>query len=374
VKLSWHFQQLTPWAAALVNAEYVKVMDPPEENLFPESKVIGRFTLQGDGDQIEDSLWRKGKDGADEYFALLQQRYEKRPWVHAWEAVNEPHPRTQQEIQTFVAFTLRWVELMKGRGYKTVGLSLAEGWPEMDVAKHYQDCLTELDYVGLHEYGAPTMQSGASWHCLRYRRTVEQWEDVVAVIPPLLITECGIDGGAASPPQPRKGWKTFATEEQYWQQLLWYDSELQKDAYVKAAFIFTSGPFPDWNDFDFNEALSRRLHDAIAAVVVPPGYESHYVLMAQNVPDSWRRALEKYFDRYKVTNGQSHDDAMIVHGARHHISLVGSPDCQYGVSQELEDHITSTAPEILIDRMVASTAEELKQVADWRVDTGRRFG
>lgn len=374
MKLSWHFQQLTPWAKTLVNAEFVKVMDPPEENPFPNSKVIGRFTLQGNGDQAEDKLWRKGRAGADEYFGLLRQRYEKRPWVHAWEAVNEPHPRTQQEIETFVAFTLRWAELMKDHNYRTVGLSLAEGWPEMDVAKHYKDCLPQLDYVALHEYGAPTMQSGASWHCLRYRRTMEEWRAVASVIPPLLITECGIDGGAASPPKPRKGWKTFASEEQYWQQLLWYDSELEKDPYVKAAFIFTSGPFPDWNDFDYGETLSHRLHDALAAVVVPPGYESHYVLMAHNVPHSWRQALERYFDRYKVTNGQSHDDAMIVHGARHHITLVGSADCQYGISQELEDHIKATAPAILIDRMAASAADELQLVADERVASGRRFG
>ena len=60
MKLSWHFQNLTPWAQNLVNAEYVKVMDPPEENPFPASKVIGRLTLSGNGDQVEDMLWRRG--------------------------------------------------------------------------------------------------------------------------------------------------------------------------------------------------------------------------------------------------------------------------------------------------------------------------
>jgi hypothetical protein len=264
---------------------------------------------------------------------------------------------------------------MKQHNYKSVGLCLAEGWPEPEVAKHYADCLPHLDYVALHEYGAPKMQSGSPHHCLRYRRTYAEWKQASSVVPPLLITECGIDGGAATPPQPRKGWKTFASEEEYWQQLVWYDGKLKEDDFVKAAFIFTSGPDQDWRDFDFDESLSRRLHEAIeAAVPTPPLYESHYVLMFGNVPHSWRRALEHYFDRFKVTNGQSHDDAMRVHGARHHITLVGSPDNQYAVSQEVEDYIRAHGPEIEIDRMMATKAEELKQVADERVSSGRRFG
>jgi len=372
VKLSWHFQNLTPWAEELVNAEYVKVMDPPEENPFPDRKVIGRCFI---GDDVENELWRKGEAGAEQYFALVRNKYETRPWVHAWEGVNEPHPKTEQEIRTFVQFTKRWAEMMKQRNYKSVGLCLAEGWPEPEAAKYYVGCFPYLDYVALHEYGAPQMQSGSPHHCLRYRRTYQEWKSVADVVPPLLITECGIDGGAASPPQPRKGWKTFASEEEYWQQLLWYNGELEKDDIVKAAFIFSSGPHPEWVDFDFNQSLSRRLHAAIeASIPGPPGHDSHYVLMAQNVPNSWRRALEHYFDAYKVTNGQSHDDAMVVHGTRHHITLVGSPDSKYGIPQELEDHIRTHAPEIEIDRMVATNAEELKQVADERVSSGRRFG
>ena len=42
-------------------------------------------------------------------------------------------------------------------------------------------------------------------------------------------------------------------------QLAWYDRELCQDDYVKAAFIFTSGPESDWVDFDVNENLTRKL-------------------------------------------------------------------------------------------------------------------
>ena len=118
--------------------------------------------------------------------------------------------------------------------------------------------------------------------------------------------------------------------------------------------------------FDLQRFLDR--------VVGPVGYDSHYVLMAQNIPASWRRALEHYFDTFKVTNGQSHDDAMVVHGTRHHITLVGSPESPYGTPQGVEDFIRAHAPEIEVDRMMATTAEELKRVADERAATGHRFG
>ncbi|HID87701.1 MAG TPA: N-acetylmuramoyl-L-alanine amidase [Anaerolineae bacterium] len=123
-----------------------------------------------------------------------------------------------------------------------------------------------------------------------------------------------------------------------------------------------------------NDPLGFDLQRFLDRVYGPVGYDSHYVLMAQNVPASWRRALERYFDTFKVTNGQSHDDAMVVHGTRHHITLVGSPECPYGVPQEVEDFIRAHAPEIEIDRMMATTAEELRRVADERAATGRRFG
>ena len=58
----------------------------------------------------------------------------------------------------------------------------------------------------------------------------------------------------------------------------------------------------------------------------------------------------------------------------HHITLVGSAGSTYGVVQGVEDYIREHGPEIEIDRMMATNAEELKQVADERVASGRRFG
>ena len=78
-------------------------------------------------------------------------------------------------------------------------------------------------------------------------------------VPPLLITECGIDGGVLDPPQGRTGWKTHTRdEEDFMGQLAWYDRETCQDDYVKAFFRFTSGAESEWLDFDDTESLTRK--------------------------------------------------------------------------------------------------------------------
>jgi len=260
MKLSWHFQTIPSWATReFINAEYVKVMDPPEDDPFPNSKVIGRRFI---GDKKEEELVRKGEAGAEEYFELVRGYCEERPWVHAWEGVNEPYVGTAEAIDNLVRFTKRWAEKMHTSKWKTVGLNLGVGWPQVSTAKEFVSCLPYLDYVGLHEYSAPKMQDGVGWYCLRYRRTYDVWEALLEVVPPLLITECGIDGGVID--GSRTGWKTFAKKRDvYWEQLLWYNEQLARDGFVRAAVVFTSGPDQTWKDFDFDQHLSRRLHNAI---------------------------------------------------------------------------------------------------------------
>lgn len=104
------------------------------------------------------------------------------------------------------------------------------------------------------------------WTTLRYRKVYRQH-----LIPnglgtvPLVITECGIDPGVGhKPPQVGTGgtWKQLGNfwsqhdgerdnADYYFQQLKWYDEELQKDDYVVGATVFTWGSFPGtWRDFD----------------------------------------------------------------------------------------------------------------------------
>ncbi len=111
----------------------------------------------------------------------------------------------------------------------------------------------------LHEYGAPCMQDGHGYYCLRYRNTAKELAEVGVAMPKTFITEAGIDGGVL-PNGKRKGWKTYANGRQdYFDQLLWYERETLKDSYIVAFTPFTSGPYSDWVDFNFDEDLVKML-------------------------------------------------------------------------------------------------------------------
>ena len=272
-KLAWHLQSVPSWAPGICNSEWIKIIDPGSDVLFPARKVIARLYMP---DSQEATYYKRGAAGAVDYFARWRSRYNELPSVWCFESVNEPDVSTPQARQALVDFTVRWVELMHGIGKRTVALSLGVGWTDIGCAPDLARALAETDYWALHEYAAPHMQDMAGWLMLRYRRTVAELQAAGARIPPLLITECGIDGGTAG--RPGKGWKTFTDRAGYLSQLAWYDKELQRDSYVEAATIFTSGPNWDWADFDVDQQLSQMLAAYIDAArdtpppppVVPP--------------------------------------------------------------------------------------------------------
>lgn len=112
------------------------------------------------------------------------------------------------------------------------------------------------EYWNNHEYWGWDYKE--PWTALRHRiargwmREIKCEDD----LPPLLITECGCDNvyGAGD------GWKAQGkTPERYRDELVDWNRELEKDSYVKYAFIFTAGPY-GWQTFDI---------DGITEVLLP---------------------------------------------------------------------------------------------------------
>jgi hypothetical protein len=71
-------------------------------------------------------------------------------------------------------------------------------------------------------------------------------------VPPIVITETGVDSGAAHwDPGALGGWRSFTTAESYMEQLAWYDWFLQGDLYIVGACIFRAGDISgDWPSFE----------------------------------------------------------------------------------------------------------------------------
>jgi len=265
-KFAYHRIGTPSWLNELVKQgrfDWLKLLDPPagHSSPFPGPKVIGRIYVP-DGEA--NSLIWLGKRGAEEWYGRVSPKMLAASYVWCWELPNEPQPIENHAFRLELSiFTQRAAELMHADGLKAVVGCFSQGTPELQVADSESTAVQDLapvfevgDYLGLHEYGMSPMQQDAEWHCLRHRFLTAEMRRLGIRIPPILITEAGIDA-------PR-GWKKFCNEEDYWAQLYWYDRELERDSDVLCFTPFTVGPTPDWDDFEITERLAVRMATAMS--------------------------------------------------------------------------------------------------------------
>ena len=291
-KLALHLQAHVnlPTAAA-----WIKIIDPPAENRWPGLRVVGRVYMP---DNDSNALVARGAAGADEWFRFCQPSFARCPWVFAWEAPNEPQPVADLAFcHQLSAFTIRLAELMHGAGLRIVGGNLSEGNPggnEAERRDRFQAIargLTHCDYWSQHCYWVldyPHPEAGMNeWHAFRYRMNERYADEAGIILPPLLITECGVDGGVVG--RPKRGWRTFCRDRaHYMAQLAMFDAELAKDPHVLTATVFTAGPM-GWEDFE----VDREMNDMINAHIQALG--GSYAPAAPNTPPALGDLLKAEF-------------------------------------------------------------------------------
>lgn len=168
------------------------------------------------------------------------------------ELLNECYQRLSEGLADYTAWTQRAAALLHAQGLRVAGFSFSTGNPEVeDWAYLRSQGFAGVDAVALHCYWGA--QGFTPWHALRYRRLWQPGD------PPLIISECGrdaVEGG-------KGGWlRDGIGPEQYVGELLAYARELQKDACVLGATVFTAGPTPDWEAFDTDRITDRLLQVA----------------------------------------------------------------------------------------------------------------
>lgn len=312
---------------------------PAEELLAlnPRLVIVGRLVEPDFIGTAADS-GQAPEAGAEALVERQREQYQRNPLITLWEGPNEPvfgagdDPAAQRRMAWYAAFEAERLRRLADLGLRGVVGNFPTGAPDLalwpaflpalDAAERYQG------YLGLHEYSSPFMWSltgryqtancagetaadegDTGWTTLRYRKIYRQY-----LIPngvgevPLLITECGLDRiGLVCPGQSDGDWRTHL---EYWngydgardpipywrgaerdperyfaEQLMWYDRELQQDAYVAGATLFTVGATDQWRRFELNgtrvlETLAAHLQASRAAAphsvppratVVPPG-------------------------------------------------------------------------------------------------------
>ena len=200
-----------------------------------------------------------------------------------WEGYNEVSGSKRDKLYRF---DQRMAEILHEHGLKYVAGSWSVGVPDIPEWQEpgMLEALRVADYIGVHEYCAPRMDSEFQIHSddpdiqpevggyftLRYRK----WYPTLPpdCQKPLLITECGIDSGAAHwDPGAQGGWRSFTDAQGYLEQLKWYDQFLQQDDYVAGATIYCYGTLdPTWETYDISGEMVGLLADYLREQAGPP--------------------------------------------------------------------------------------------------------
>lgn len=227
------------------------------------------------------------------------------PIFHAWESLNEVFPEwTNENTQKlYDDYQVAFGEKMQAAGFEAIAFNFGQGngnGPQW--LKLYPGTLETYKYLGFHEYDWPSMDrlhqiglngpvelhnrvpggpgqgNDGMWRCLRYRRVMnngirQHYGDKHTVI----ITECGMTQGVWGGPSLDIGpWAKECTVprdipggvvptpiavDDYWNSLLWYNSEIMRDDFVMGACLFVTGAAgkPEWETFEHLGPIMDRL-------------------------------------------------------------------------------------------------------------------
>ncbi len=221
------------------------------KQVSPNTFLIGRHYL----DDSEQVFVDDPEGRAQQFFdAMLPLAQQMKGVYDAWMGYNESVVSSDDDAQRLSRFYARWGDLMRAAGFVSCAYSFATGNPELNYWSTLAEGLRHCDLLSLHEYSAPTMDATSTWLCLRYRRA---WDALPAdARRPVVITECGIDGGPIS--RPQEGWRRFTDAPGYLATLQWYDGELQKDEYVIGATIFAANGWGMGGSFGMGDVAQIR--------------------------------------------------------------------------------------------------------------------
>jgi hypothetical protein len=222
------------------------------------------------------------------------------------------------------------------------------------------------DAVGLHPYGqrptanwpSPTWGFGVMGNLVRAYHA--------AANKPIWITEIGTDSATRQGEFPGR---TFtAMNDQLPQEapfvfwFCWSDGMvspyglLQVDGQRKASYV------------SFQNFARQPLVEDATGTTPAVDYHSHYVLFPARVGWNWFEAARHYLRKYRVTRGESAEDAAKVHGTLGHTITCINP------TPKTIDRLRQLNPAAHLDIIHAEDVQELQTIMDHRADNDLRFG
>lgn len=249
-------------------------------DLSPNSFVVGRLfvDLQQQAAWLDDAdPEARGRAFADtiinfDFGLALETAANGRLLIDAWMSLNEvlPGPASfaneavseefKRRAHALDRFQVAFRERLHNRGLDAVAFNFGAGnytKPEHYI-KWFPRTLETYRYLGVHEYGWPTLMEdpsrGTATSALFYRRCMEGIRQSFGDQHRVIVTEAGLarmykypQGSAGD-----VGWlypSDTISEEDYWKSLRWYNDELLKDAYMLGACLFQVGHSGRWESF-----------------------------------------------------------------------------------------------------------------------------
>jgi hypothetical protein len=250
---------------------------------LPNALLIGR--LFEPNQNFQDDPQRRGREFAEKVLREEVNRVERegRPLYDAWESFNEVMPESAPaDLQRkFDEFQVGFAEKLRSEGFEPIAMNFGTGnFLGHQFLDNFRGTLETHKYLGFHEYDWPTMdrlhkiglqdENGGMWLCLRYRRTMEEVRREFPDSHTVIITECGMTQGVQGRDDvgPWHASHPIAVDD-YWQSLLWYNSELMKDDYVSGACLFVVGAISPWESFEHLGPIMDRVADFQAQIGHP---------------------------------------------------------------------------------------------------------
>ena len=213
-KITLHAQGWDPWLLeylAASGAPWIKFV-----NWFPEIpgvNIIGRVRAMSEAES--NALVARGEAGAVEYYSKVRAEMDKNRHVAIWEDPNEKSIWTDPVLFGLIDFTQRLIELYHADGFKIMAGQFNTGWPYLvtdDGGVQSAICgqaIQGADGVGFHEYDPEDLRARPGYNALRYQKTIAYWQSIGLQVPPVFITELGLDRPDPAAPKGHWGWKTI---------------------------------------------------------------------------------------------------------------------------------------------------------------------
>ena len=175
------------------------------------------------------------------------------------------------------------------------------------------------------------------------------------------------------------------TDEQMADEYGLFLAQSKKEPLVKAVCFYLVGGTEEWKRWynitpEMAVGIVEKWKKTEVAEEVQPvpqrpeqprgHYRSHFLLFPQGVEWKWVEAARDYITTFRVTWGQSLDDAMVVHGDLGHTITAVNPDEEALIYLGLG--LEALGANYELDIIRAKTPEELKAILNERVREGRR--